>query len=564
MRNANGASLLLETLLDEGVTHLFGNPGTTELPLMDALVNEERLEFILTLHEGVAISAAEGYGLSTGKPAAINLHVAPGLGNAMGLLYNAKRSGAPMLVTAGNQPQSGHFQEIILHDDLARMADPLVKWSYEVRRVEDLEQAVRRAVKVSMTPPTGPVFLSLPGDVMLSAASGLKEKPTRIHTRFAASAESVEAAAALIARAERPCIVAGSGVAHSGALDEAARLAEQIGARAYEENFANVIAYPVAHPLYAGKLPILAGPLRERLAESDLVFLIGTEVFLFSYPADVRPLPEGCRALHLDLNAWEMGKNFGLDAALYGDPKTTLPLLTEAVARAQTPDEAVRAKERAERIAGENQSAREAAPPPKDEGDYSEGMPLPVFHRALGAGAPEGSVWVDEALTSAGPGFRRAVGRNASQIFGRKGGGIGNGLPMALGAKIATPDRPVICLSGDGSAMYSNQTLWTAAKYNVGAVFVIANNGAYHILKGRVLALDGKAKEFHRFVGMDLTEPALDFIKLAESMGVEAARVHSPDELEARLAEAARGDKPCLIDAVVKPAPLGGGPPQEL
>ena len=564
MRNANGASLLLETLLDEGVTHLFGNPGTTELPLMDALVNETRLEFILTLHEGVAISAAEGYGLSTGRPAAINLHVAPGLGNAMGLLYNAKRSGAPMLVTAGNQPQSGHFQEIILYDDLARMAEPLVKWSYEVRRVEDLEQAVRRAVKVSMTPPTGPVFLSLPGDVMLSAASGLQEKPTRIQTRFAASAESIEAAAALIARAERPCIVSGSGVAHSGALDEVARFAEQIGARAYEENFANVIAYPMAHPLYAGKLPILAGPLRERLAESDLVFLVGTEVFLFSYPADVRPLPESCRVVHLDLNAWEMGKNFGLDAALYGDPKTTLPVLTEAVARAQTADEAERAKARAERIAQENQSAREAATPPAEEGDYSEGMPLPAFHRALGAGAPDGAVWVDEALTSAGPGFRRAVGRNASQIFGRKGGGIGNGLPMALGAKIATPDRPVICLSGDGSAMYSNQTLWTAAKYNVGAVFLIANNGAYHILKGRVLALDGKAKEFHRFVGMDLTEPDLDFIKLAESMGVGAARVYAPDELEARLAEAARGDKPYLIDAIVKPAPLGGGPPQEL
>lgn len=563
MRNTNGAGLLLETLLNEGVTHLFGNPGTTELPLMDALVNEERLQFILTLHEGVAISAAEGYGLSTGKPAAINLHVAPGLGNAMGLLYNAKRSGAPMLVTAGNQPQSGHFQEIILYDDLARMAEPLVKWSYEVRRVEDLEQAVRRAVKVSLTPPTGPVFLSLPGDVMLSAASGLQEKPTRIHTRFAASAESIEAAAALIARAERPVVVSGAGVSHSGALDEVARFAEQIGARAYEENFANVIAYPMAHPLYAGKLPILAGPLRERFSESDLVFLIGTEVFLFSYPADVRPLPESCRVVHLDINAWEMGKNFGLDAALYGDPKTTLPVLTEAVERAQTADEAERAKARAVRIAGENQNARETASSPVEDSDYSEGMPLPAFHRALGAGAPEGSVWVDEALTSAGPGFRRAVGRNASQIFGRKGGGIGNGLPMALGAKIATPDRPVICLSGDGSAMYSNQTLWTAAKYNVGAVFVIANNGAYHILKGRVLALDGKAKEFHRFVGMDLTEPDLDFIKLAESMGVDAARVHSPDELEACLAEAARGDKPYLIDVIVKPAPLGK-PPQEL
>ena len=408
-----------------------------------------------------------------------------------------------------------------------------MKWSYEVRRVEDLEQAVRRAIKVCLTPPTGPVFLSLPGDVMLAPASALTEKPTRIHTRFAASTESIEAAAALIAKAERPVVVSGSGVAKSSALNEVAQFAEQIGARVYEENFANMITYPLAHPLYAGKLPILAKPLRERLAESDLVFLIGTEVFLFSYPPDVRPLPESCRVVHLDLNTWEMGKNFGLDASLYGDPKTTLPVLTEAVAKAQTADDTAQAKARAERIAKENQSAR------------------------------EGAVWVDEALTSAGPGFRQAVGRAASQIFGRKGGGIGNGLPMALGAKIATPDRPVICLSGDGSAMYSNQTLWTAARYKVGVVFVIANNRAYHILKGRVLALDGKAKEFHRFVGMDLTEPNLDFIKLAESMGVDAARVQQPDELEACLAEAARSDKPYLIDAVVKPTPLGGAP-QEL
>ena len=138
MKQINGAELFLETLLDEGVHHIFGNPGTTELPLMDALVNEERLQFILCLQEAVAVAAAEGYALATGEVSVINLHVAPGLGNAMGLLYNAKRSGAPVLVTAGNQPQPGHFQEIILYENLVSMAEPLTKWAYEVRRVEDL------------------------------------------------------------------------------------------------------------------------------------------------------------------------------------------------------------------------------------------------------------------------------------------------------------------------------------------------------------------------------------------------------------------------------------------
>ena len=162
MFKQNGSGLFLETLLDEGVKCIFGNPGTTELPLMDALVNDNRLDYILCLHESVAIGAAEGYAFATGGVGVVNIHVAPGLGNAMGMLYNSKRAGTPLLVTAGNQGQEGQLSEPILWDDLQRLAAPLTKWAHEVRRVEDLEQCVRRAIKVALSPPTGPVFLSLP------------------------------------------------------------------------------------------------------------------------------------------------------------------------------------------------------------------------------------------------------------------------------------------------------------------------------------------------------------------------------------------------------------------
>ena len=184
MNSGNGSDLFLETLIDEGVRCMFGNPGTTELPLMDALVNESRLDYILCLQESVTIGAAEGYAYATGGVGVVNLHVAPGLGNAMGMLYNIKRAGTPLIVTAGNQGQRGQLSEPVLWDDLPRIAEPLTKWSYEVRRVEDLEQSVRRAIKYALTPPTGPVFLSLPGDVMLAETGGPTGRPRGFRAPF--------------------------------------------------------------------------------------------------------------------------------------------------------------------------------------------------------------------------------------------------------------------------------------------------------------------------------------------------------------------------------------------
>ncbi len=558
MKPINGAELFLETLLDEGVRHIFGNPGTTELPLMDALVNEDRLQFILCLQEAVAIAAAEGYALATGEVSVINLHVAPGLGNAMGLLYNAKRSGAPVLVTAGNQPQPGQFLEIVLYEDLVRMAEPLTKWAYEVRRVEDLEQAVRRAIKVALTPPTGPVFLSLPGDVMLSPAGELQGRPTRIDSRFVASEESIRKAAALLAGAERPVFISGSRVPRSGGKEELVRLAERLGAKVFEENFANMIAFPLNHPLYAGRLSVLANRLRSQIEDADVLFLVGTEAFIFSYPPTVRPIPESTKVIHLDLNTWEIGKNFSLDVSLYGNPKWTLPILLEAVESAGTEADFSRYETRKESVAAEIRETLEKTAPStgKEDEDNSEGMSLASFHAAIGEAIPEGTAIVDEALTSSGPALRRAVSHKAAYLFGRKGGGIGNGLPMALGVKTAMPDRPVVCISGDGSAMYTNQALWTAAKYGIGVVFVIANNKAYRILKERVLLLDGKAKEFSQFVGMDFHDPELDFLQLAGSMGVPAMRAKTPKELKQHLQAALQSGKPHLIDAIIQNKPL--------
>ncbi len=555
--NTIGSNLFMETLIDEGVTHIFGNPGTTELPLMDALVNEDRLNYILCLQEAVAIGAAEGYAFASGGVGIVNLHVTPGLGNAMGMLYNSKRAGTPLLVTAGNQGQPGHFHEIILWDDLAKVADPLVKWSYEVRRVEDLEHAVRRAIKVALTPPTGPVFLSLPGDVLQSETGDITGRPTRIPTRFPAEASAINKAAKLIGAAKRPMIISGQGIFRSCAQDELIQFAELIGAKVYGECASNAWSFPVAHPQFSGDLPRLARPMRKILEEADLLFFVGSEPLVLSFPPDVHPIPEKTPIVQLDLNTWDIGKSFPVDAVLYGDPKMTFPHLIREVE--ETLGEAGRSRAQERRAVVEKEAAAfwEKTTPMMKPGEESKsGMSRTAFQAALREALPQGTAFVDESLTTGGNGMRRAIGAKTPDLFGMKGGGIGMGLPTALGVKAARPDQPVVCVSGDGSAMYTFQSMWTAAKYNLDAVWIIANNKSYRILKERILNLNRKSQEFRKFVAMDFKDPELDFIRLAEGMGVTAVSADSPNDLKSTLNEALSSGKPTLIDAAIDLEPL--------
>ena len=549
----NGADLFLHTLIDEGVQCLFGNPGTTELPLMDALVNEKRIRYYLCLHESIVIGAAEGYAFATGGIGAVSLHVAPGLGNALGMLYNSMRAGTPLLVTAGNQSAGGQFQEIVLSDDLPRMAAPLVKWSYEVRRIGDLEQAVRRGVKVALTPPTGPVFLSIPGEILRASSGGIQERPTRIPSAFPAAQEAVENAARALADAQSPVIVAGSRVTRSGAEQELVRLAERMGAKVLGENFPNTFAFPNDHPLYAGELGRLAPSVKADLEGADVILFVGTEIFTLSYPPDVRMIPEDAYLIHLDLNPWEIGKNFSVDCALFGDPKTTLPALVREVEARAGAVGRERTEARRRKVEEEVcERRRRETPAPSAEDYEASGMGPPAFQKAIGEALPRDAVFVDESFTSGGPGLRRAVAPKTERYFGLKGGGIGLGLPTGVGVKAALPDRPVVCVAGDGSAMFTIQSLWTAARYDLATVFVIASNRSYRILKERALLLDGKSKEFHQFIGMELNSPEIDFVKLAEGMGVAGRRVERGKDLEAAIREALQAGKPCLIEAAIR------------
>ncbi len=551
MAKMSGKRAFLQLLKEEGVSVIFGNPGTTELPLMDALAVEEGMRYVLGLQEAAVMAMADGYAQASGGLAFASLHVSPGLGNAMGMLYNAMKAGSPILVTAGQHDQSFTVTEPILWGDLPRIARPLVKWAEEVRRIEDLPRLLRRAAKAALSPPTGPVFLSLPTDVLNDEIDLKPANPTRVAPRLRGDPDALRAAARVLARAERPLLIAGDAVAKSRAFAEIVRLAELLAAPVYAEGIPNTASFPASHPLFRGSMTRLAPAIREILEQSDVLFSVGGDLFTMSLPSEVEPVPQGLRIVHLDTDPWELGKNYPEAVAIFGDPKATLPELCEEIDAARSPGEREAA---AARLTSEKQAAAAAREALRARAREEAGLkpirPLALME-AVGSLLPPEAVVIDEAISS-GAGLRSFLKSDDPQsFFGNRGGGIGWGIPAAIGAKIALPERPVVALIGDGSAMYTCQALWSAAHERAAVVFIILNNASYRILKQRTNALRGFAHQSGRYVAMDLVDPALDFVGLARAQGIEGERITKLAELTERLPSVLAENRPFLFDVAL-------------
>lgn len=541
-----GKHILLDLLHSEGVEYVFGNPGTTELPLLDAFVVEDRLRYILGLNEVVVMGMADGWAQATGRLAVCNLHAAPGLGNAMGMLYNAARAGAPVLVTAGQQDMSIRLTEPLLWDDLATMARPLCKWSFEVTSIAELPRAVRRAAKVALTAPTGPVFLSIPGDVLTAIAPDDLDlgAPTRIGAGVRGDAGAVAQAAALIRAAHNPIIFAGDCIANRDAFAEMVAFAEAIGAPVYMEGMANRAAFPSNHPLFAGTVPRMTPALRAATRDHDLVISIGADLLTQSQATGVEGLEPDKRLVHLDDNPWEIGKNFPATAAIQGCPKATLPELTAQVqgcGDGRRVGVEARIAEAKAALLAKADAAMDAVPLD----------PLAVLKR-LGEVMPDDAIIIEELLSSGMNVVRSLLpATRPDSWFGMRGGGIGVALPQAAAIKLAHPQRPVVALSGDGSLMYSAAALWTCAHYKLPVVTIVFNNSSYRILKQRTRAIGDHSAREGVFVAMDLQEPAIDFMALAAAHGVQGVRVETIAALVEAFAAALQSDAPTLIEVPV-------------
>lgn len=562
MQPMNGIQAFLELLAGFGVRHIFGNPGTTEMPLNDALVADRRFQYILGLQEVPVMAMADGYAMASGQLGVVNLHISCGLGNAMGMLYNAYREGTPLLVTAGQQDRRLMFEEPILYGQMVEVTRPWTKWSCEVQRVQDLPAAVRRAAQAALTPPTGPVFLSLPIDVQMEAvgqAASLPDldlAPIKLpDTRTRAPREALRRAAELLVDARNPAILAGSRVTERDAVQQLVNLAEKLGAPVITESGTTHgrLAFPSDHPLNGQGLPLWSPEVRERLAEYDVLLVVGMDLLRqYIYFEPSRPIPEHIKLVQIDEDPWQIGKNYAVEVGLVGDTRQVLEELDYDLSELATKAQLVRVKERTAHHVALHGAAREALRQKiESQRDLRPMTPLTLMGSLAKVLPPDVAV-IEEAVTTTNTTFERLGAlKNTTGYFGHRGWALGWGLGVSIGVKLAWPERPVLALLGEGAAAYGVQGLWSAAKYKVPVVFVICNNAQYQILKlcGKSLSLDQAEQE--RFEGCDLVEPELDYLSLARGFGVEAHRITEPDELADRVSAAFRGDKPVLFDVPI-------------
>ena len=551
-KGITGRSAFLTLLGQEGVRVLFGNPGTTELPIMDSLAEHPEMRYVLGLQEAVVTTMAEGHARATGQLTAVNVHVAPGLGNAMGSIYGAKRSGAPLIITAGQQEQGFSLTEPLLHDNLVPMAAPLVKWAIEITRVQDLPVILHRAAKIALTPPTGPVFLSLPGDVLNDTAEMELGHPTRVDSAVRPSDRALEALADRLLESEAPVIVAGHEVNTSSAFDELAALASLLGAPVYCPPVTFSSVFPSAHPCYAGEITRDHRKMRATLDKSDLLFAVGMDVFTVSIPGPVNAVPPGLPILQLGLRDSDLGKNYPAEIAIRADVKTALDALLRVVQQRRASRHAEAANKRMEALRPRNWSAtREARRAALDKAASTKPIDPEFLMATIAKVIPDNATIVDEGISSTRQLLAHLEIRDTRRYFGLCGGGIGWGLPGAVGVKIGLPDRPVVCISGDGSAMYTVQALWSAAHEKLPLTFVICNNGSYRILKERLFLYGGEAVAREAFIGMDLDNPAIDWVSLATAFGLKARRLLEPSEIKPALEESLASKGPMLLDVHV-------------
>jgi thiamine pyrophosphate-dependent acetolactate synthase large subunit-like protein len=499
-----------------GLTTWFGNPGSSELTLLQDFPHD--FAYYLGLQEMVPVGMADGYAQVTGRPVMVNLHTAPGLGNAMGALYNAAWNKTPLIVTAGNQRRIMQNQQSLLTNiDATVVPRPFVKWAAEPAIASEVPAVLAHAIHLALTPPTGPVFVSLPMDDMAvelneaQVAEIATLQARRVSVGGAPSTAYLLEIADQINSADAPAIVVGGEVERTGAREAVVALAERAGAEVWSAPLPGLSGFPENHPQYRGGLTPGARWISDTLAGHDLIVVLGAPAFRY-YPLIPGPyLPEGSRLLHITGDPDEAARA-PVGDALIADIRSTAEALLEHVA-----------------------PGRRAIPSPRPEPPVPEPAEAPLTPAALFGSlakvAPSDTRWISEAASNEFviPEYIRPNGRIGH--ISAAGGGLGFGLPAAVGAQLAEPDVPVVALIGDGSMHYAITALWSAANYNIPVTIVVASNAEYGILKEF-----GAIEHTTGVPGLDL--PGLDIVATASSYGVPSEEAKDTDELEALFRDA--------------------------
>jgi benzoylformate decarboxylase len=518
-----------ELFRKRGMTTIFGNPGSTELPMLADFPDDFR--YVLGLQEAVVVGMADGFAQASGRVTHANLHTAPGLGNAMGAIFNAQANKAPLLVTAGQQVRAQiTLQANLTNKDATRVPHPYVKWSFEPPRADDVPAALARAIHIASLPPTGPAFVSLPMDdwtAELDEASVKHVIARSVSGRAAADLEAVRALARRLREATNPVMVAGPEIDASGAWDQAVELAERqrLPVWATPAPGGGRIGFPESHPLFRGVLPPAIGPVGQVLEPYDLVLVVGSSVFPYYPYIPGAPLADSTELVAITNDPDEAARAPAGDA-IVADVRLTLEALLGTL----------------------DGTEREAPEPLPELEPVDDATPLSgaAVHATLADLAPDGLIAVMESPSSTlALRTRLRLSRPGSYFFS-SAGGLGFGLAASIGVQLAQPERPVVCVLGEGSAQYAITGLWTAAAYKVPVTFLVLNNSEYAILKWFA-----GMEQVEGAPGLDL--PALDVAAVAQAYGVDAARVESRDELHAELADALGAGEPRVVEVKVAP-----------
>ena len=545
-----GKVALMEALRAEGVEYVFGNPGTSEGPILDALEGYPDIRYVLVTQEGAAMGMADAYARYRGKPAFVNLHIETGLANGVSLLANAAEGGTPLVLTSANKDVRKLAEG---RTDLVEMVRQFCKWSAEVTHPEQVAGVMRRAFNEARTPPTGPVYVGFSANALDDEGEVEIVAPAEGYYRIAPDERAVGEAARLLAGAEMPALVVGDRVAASGGMAEAVRLAETVGARVFAAQFSQV-NFPTSHPQFLGLVSPSMPDGRAALADADVVVAVGTSVFPTYFHFGGRALGSGTALVHIDSALGEIGRSEPTAVGMHADPKVGLARLEEAVGAVMTGSEREAAKGRVAAVAEVKAAQRVAWE--ERVGERWDGAPMSAERMmAEVAGAlPADAIVVDDAVTTRGALFGALDFDEAGSLLGISGGALGWGMGGALGVKLAAPERPVVAVVGDGSSMMTVQALWTAANAGIAVVYVICNNAAYRVLKLNMnlyqTQILGKAAAESEYIGMDFPTP-LNIAGMAEAMGVYGRRIVDAGEVGPALREAVGMGRAVVLDVAI-------------
>ena len=538
--------VLIDILRDEGITHVFGNPGSTEMPLMDALVDAPDIRYVLGLQEATAVGMADGWALASGRTAFVNLHAMGGLGNAMGVLVASKASETPLVVTAGQQDTRHLMTEPWLSGDLVALAAPVTKWAKELRRADDVGPALRRAFGLARTAPCGPVFLSLPMDI-LDQDVNHPTPPASSPPRLGLSPDAARLAETLASLdPDRVIVLLGDDLPAAASTGLVA-FAEAGGFAVWGTQLTSRTAFPSHHPSWAGVLKPDFADMRAHLQSAQAIVLVGGRAFV-AYPyREAEPVPEGVAVFHIADNPEAFGREHAANMALLGDISQTLAAVARRLAELVDKKKVMgRLEARGARRREVREATRTAILAESASGALSADAAVLAALDAL----PEDAIIANDSAATFGR-VQDLMTTEPGRYFFARGGVLGCSMPAAVGAALATKGW-VVAFVGDGGAMYSPQALWSAAHYKARTIFVVFNNRRYGVLQNVAKSLGYSNAKAGRFVGMDVVDPAIDFQALSASMGVPAERANDRDAVGAAIKRALEREGPSLIEIPIR------------